>query len=314
MVKHWHQKKDLMIKTERANPDYNYSYLSNIGFNETQIEKYASLEKKWDKSNPNTTELERILDGRDEKYWKIADRFKALDNYFNSNSSKQDINRLKKEGKYEEVIQMLESLKKKKRILKISEEYRNSTISKIEGYLNNVNKQKEVYSKRERTKSQSKYGDNQYYTKIDSIEERINNFFAPVDKIFSKLTRSIGKTISKIEEYVYYKPINQTPQSTQPVLIQEKAKPKNIILLSEERENRKKKQSFSKRIAAAMAFASTFLIAPYTPVPEKEAINMPEIRYLLPEENKQDKIRNIRKDDLIPSIITDYSNLDDLFF
>ncbi len=112
----------------------------------TLEDKFKEQQEKWDDSNPETTELERILDGRRDQYWKIEDRIHALRNYLDSasNESKEEIIKIRNSKRAGEIKKLLYQVKERKSIQKavdkgrLDSDYLSKTLKDIENYLDNM--------------------------------------------------------------------------------------------------------------------------------------------------------------------------------
>ena len=112
----------------------------------TLEDKFKEQKEKWADNNSETTELERILDGRKKQYWKFEDRIHALRYYLDSKSeeSKRETVKIRESGRMNEIKKLLYQIKGRKSIQnaidkgRLDSKYVSKTLKDIEDYLDNL--------------------------------------------------------------------------------------------------------------------------------------------------------------------------------
>lgn len=284
-----------------------YNELRSMGFDDAKIRKFKQGEEK--RADTSATELEKILEGRNEKYWKISDRLHALSEYVNSDYSKSDSEKLQNETKYEEVKTMLEKLKNSKSLSRLSDSYKRGTIGKIESYLKELKKQPEI--------NQPNYTSpiNEEDAKIEG-EDKIKRYLRINSKVKTSLPSYVFKTEDERAE-LKAKRIASTSYSSdtdpmaefynnqyqselksshyvkiKPVIKPQTPKPTNIVQFAQEKEKRSKKRGLFGKIAnaaagIAIAISSFYSNAAYAPeinTKKEVSTNYEKAAYVLPEQ------------------------------
>ncbi len=171
---------------------------------DAEVKKINSF---WESNN--VTELARILDGRRPEYWKMADRLRAINSYFNSDHATRDRKRAELKPALDHLKKTYDEFSKKKIISEaaekgkgeLSSEYIQSTLKRLSDYISNAssvtyieNKPRRIPSPEE--KSQMK---EDYYQKNEEWKKSFNRKAPQENEKEGLFTRMFNKFMSFVE-------------------------------------------------------------------------------------------------------------------